>query len=276
MIAVSQNVTIKGKVTDDIGEIMIGVTVTVENQESQGTITDVDGNYTLNNVPPNASLKFSYVGMKTQTVPVNNRTRIDVVLLSDTELLDEVVVVGYGTQKKATLTGAVSSVKGKDLQMTPAINMTNRLTGKIPGLSTVQTSSVPGEDDPTIRIRGVNTTGNNSPLIVVDGIANRNLSRLDPVDIESITVLKDASAAIYGAQAANGVILITTKRGEAGNAKVTFTLNQGWSRPTSLPEMADAYTYMSMINEENHYSGMSPTYSDEVLSIYKENKDRDP
>jgi TonB-linked SusC/RagA family outer membrane protein len=273
---ISQNISIKGNVRDNTGEPLIGVTVVVENEEAHGTVTDFEGNYLLENVPTNANLIFSYVGMSKLIEPVNGRRTINVTLSPDTELLDEIVVVGYGTQKKATITGAISSVGGEDLQTIPSINLTNRLTGKIPGLTTVQATSTPGEDDPTIRIRGVNTTGNNSPLIVVDGISNRNISRLDPNDIESITVLKDASAAIYGAQAANGVILVTTKRGNAGKAEISVTFNQGFSSPTSLPEMADAYTYMSMVNENNSYYGMAPTYSDEVLDIYKNDINKDP
>lgn len=273
---ISQNITVKGTVKDNANGELIGATVVIEGNESYGTVTDLDGKYVLENVPASALLKFSYVGMKVQTIPVNGRDVIDVQLLPDTELLDEVVVVGYGTQKKATVTGAISSVGGEDLQMIHAINLTNRLTGKVPGLTVMQTSSTPGADDPTIRIRGMNTTGNNNPLIVVDGIANRNLSRLDPNDIESITVLKDASAAIYGAQAANGVILVTTKRGNDGNAKVSATFNQGFSAPTSLPVMADAYTYMSMVNENNSYYGLAPTYSQEILDIYQNQTKKDP
>ncbi len=276
MYSMSQNLSISGNIKDNTGVAMIGVTVVVVNNEGYGTITDTDGNYTLNNVPADAKLKFSYVGMHEVIEPVNGRTVINVIMSDDTGLLDEVVVVGYGTQKKATITGAISSISGDDLQMAPAINLTNRLTGKIPGLTTIQASSTPGADDPTIRIRGVNTTGNNNPLIVVDGIANRNLSRLDPNDIESITVLKDASAAIYGAQAANGVILVTTKRGGVGKAEISVTLNQGFSTPTSLPVMADAHTYMSMVNENDSYYGMTPTYSNEILNIYKNDANKDP
>src|SRR5690554_4273412 len=220
----SQNLTVNGSVKDDNGLELIGVTVVIDNDEAHGTVTDLDGNFSLGNVPSDGSLKFSYVGMRDEIIPVNGRDFIEVVLLPDMELLDEIVVVGYGTQRKATVTGAISSVSGSDLTMTPSINLTNRLTGKIPGLTAISSTSTPGFDDLTIRIRGVNTTGNNNPLIVVDGIANRNLSRLDPEDIESITVLKDASAAIYGAQSANGVILVTTKRGGVGKTKVSATL----------------------------------------------------
>lgn len=276
MYSMSQNITIRGNVKDNTGSALIGVTIVVINNEGHGTVTDIDGNYTLNNVPTDANLKLSYVGMNEVVEPVNGRAVINVIMTDDSDLLDEVVVVGYGTQKKATVTGAISSVSGDDLQMAPSINLTNRLTGKIPGLTTIQATSTPGADDPTIRIRGVNTTGNNNPLIVVDGIANRNLSRLDPNDVESITVLKDASAAIYGAQAANGVILVTTKRGGIGKAEISATFNQGFSRPTSLPEMADAYTYMSMVNENNKYFGMAPTYSNELLDIYKNDPNKDP
>src|SRR5690606_2349943 len=151
--------------------------------------------------------------------------------------LEEIVIVGYGEQKKATVTGSISTVSGETLETAPTINFTNSLAGRLPGLTSVTGSSEPGKDDSNLRIRGSNTLGNNSPLIVIDGVANRSMTRLNPADILSVTVLKDASAAIYGAQAANGVILITTKRGKTGKPVVQINLNQGWNSPTVIPEM---------------------------------------
>ncbi len=170
----------------------------------------------------------------------------------DTQNIDEVVVVGYGVQKKETVTGAVSTLKGDDLIKTPVANLSNAIAGKMSGVVTFQRSGEPGYDGATIRIRGSNTLGNNDPLVVIDGVAARTggLERLDPNEIETMSVLKDASAAIYGARAANGVILITTKKGRAGKKPVfSYSFNQGWSKPTNLPEMCDAPQYAELMNE---------------------------
>jgi TonB-dependent SusC/RagA subfamily outer membrane receptor len=183
---------------------------------SQGVITNVDGTFTVE-VPSKASvLIFSYIGYIAQRIEVGDQTNIEVKLRPDVTNLEEVVVVGYGTTRKATATGAVTTAKGAEIQKSPSTNITNNLIGRLPGVVSVTRSGEPGQDNSTLRIRGTNTIGNNDPLIVVDGISGRSMARLDPSDIESITVLKDASAAIYGAQAANGVILITTKRGTMG------------------------------------------------------------
>src|SRR5206468_7850834 len=192
---------------------------------------------------------------------IQNRTTINIQLKSINPQLSDVVVVGYGTQKKATLTGSVTSVKGSEVIKSPAINVSNSLSGRLPGLVTVTPSGEPGYDGSILRIRGVNTLGNNNPLIVVDGIPGRSLDRVDPATIESISVLKDASAAIYGAQAANGVILVTTKRGKPGKPTLTGSFNQGWGRPTVLPKMADAATYATMLNEINEYAGRSAKFT---------------
>ena len=155
-----------------------------------------------------------------QRIEVGVQSVINIALEADVTSLEEVVVVGYGTTRKATATGAVTSTKGEVIKKSPATNMTNNLIGRLPGVVSVTRSGEPGQDKSTLRIRGTNTIGNNDPLVVVDGIARRSMARLDPSDIESITVLKDASAAIYGSQAANGVILINTKRGQMGNQRL--------------------------------------------------------
>jgi len=270
-----QQQTVSGRVTDVAGQALPGVAVVVKGT-TQGTVTNSNGEYSITNVTPDAILVFSFVGMRSQESIVENRTVINVTLTEEVLGLEEVVVVGYGTQKKVTITGSVASVEGSELMQTPAINVTNRLAGRIPGLMTSMTTSVPGDDDVTFRVRGINTTGNKNPLIVVDGIANRVLERIDPADIESITVLKDASAAIYGAQAANGVILITTKRGKKGTADVSLNINQGFSAPTTLPIMADAVTYMTVKNEMDKYDGAAPTYSQDIIDIYRNDKNKDP
>ena len=232
----AQQKTIKGIVVDATGEPII---------------TDIDGKYTLE-VPTNATLVFSYIGYRTQEHSVGNQTTINITLQEDTQNIDEVVVVGYGVQKKETVTGSVSTLKGDDLVKSPVANLSNAIAGKMSGVVTYQRSGEPGYDGATIRIRGSNTLGNNDPLIVIDGVAARagGLERLDPNEIETMSVLKDASAAIYGARAANGVILITTKKGRMGKKpEFTYSFNQGWSKPTNLPEMCDAVEYSELMNE---------------------------
>ena len=246
----AQQKTIKGIVVDATGEPLIGVNVSGKGT-TIGIITDIDGKYTLE-VPTNATLVFSYIGYRTQEHSVGNQTTINITLQEDTQNIDEVVVVGYGVQKKETVTGSVSTLKGDDLVKSPVANLSNAIAGKMSGVVTYQRSGEPGYDGATIRIRGSNTLGNNDPLIVIDGVAARagGLERLDPNEIETMSVLKDASAAIYGARAANGVILITTKKGRMGKKpEFTYSFNQGWSKPTNLPEMCDAVEYSELMNE---------------------------
>ena len=270
--AEQQQQKITGKVTGENGNPLMGVTVIVKGT-TIGVLSDLDGNFTLSNIPANATLVFSFIGMVPQEISIGTLTQINVTMAESAIGLDEVVVIGYGTAKKATVTGSISSVTGKNLQNSPSINFTNSLSGHLPGLVTVSRSGEPGHDDATLRIRGSNTLGDNSPLIVVDGIANRQLIGLNSADIESITILKDASAAIYGAQAANGVILVTTKRGSAGKLKVDVTLNQGWSMPTIIPKMADAATYATMLNETSSYQGSLPRFSEDDIQKYKDGSD---
>jgi len=252
--AFAQDVAISGKITDETDQGIPGVNVVVKNS-TRGTTTDADGNFTLNAPSANATLIFSSIGYVSQEIELNGRTNLTVKLASDTKSLSEVVVVGYGTQKKETVTGSVVSVKGDDLVKSPAVNLANSLAGRLPGVTVVNRSGEPGYDGATIRIRGSNTLGNNSALIVIDGIPNRNggLDRINPADIESISILKDAAAAIYGARAANGVILITTKRGKTGKPSLSYSFNQGFANPTVLPKVANAAQYTSMLNDLNIY-----------------------
>src|SRR4030042_1422373 len=248
-----QQVRVTGKVTDaSTGEVMAGVNLVVKGT-SLGAITDTEGKYIITVPDGNASLVLSFIGYVTQEVPLNGRTTVDVALVSELLGIEEVVVIGYGTTKRATLTGSVSAVSGEDLKQSPVTNLTNSLIGRLPGLTSQQRSGEPGYDDATITIRGANTLGQNTPLYVIDGIPNRSMARLDPSDVESFTVLKDASAAIYGTQAANGVILITTKRGRIGKPTITINGNYGFNQPTVIPEMADAATYSEMLNEIAYY-----------------------
>jgi TonB-linked SusC/RagA family outer membrane protein len=240
-------------------------------------MTGIDGKYSLVVPDRNASLLFSFIGYVTQEVPLNGRTTVDITLTAEITALEEVVVTGYGTAKRASLTGSISAVRGETLKQSPVTNLTNSLVGRLPGLTAVQKSGEPGYDNTTITIRGANTLGDNTPLVVIDGIPHRSLERLDPADIESFTVLKDASAAIYGTQAANGVILITTKRGKIGKPTITLNLNAGYNQPTVIPKMADAETYATMLNEIAYYSnpsgGRNQQFSADDLQKFRDGTD---
>lgn len=243
---------VSGKVTDAENKAGLpGVTVVVKGTQT-GTSSDADGNYALT-IPAGGSdvLIFSFVGYKSQEVAVGNQSTLNVALEAGASYLDEVVVVAYGEQKKVTVTGAVTAVQGDKIMASPAVDLSNSLAGRLPGLVVVQTSGEPGQDGARVSIRGTNTLGNSAPLVVIDGIPDRDggLGRLNPRDIESISVLKDASAAIYGARAANGAIIITTKRGKTGKPTVTYDFNQGWSQPTITPQMSNAVEYANIMNE---------------------------
>lgn len=204
----AQNITVTGMVIDSSNEPVIGVTIVEVGNASHGTVTDIDGIYTLTNVPANAILQFSYVGMQSQAIPINGRTTIDVIMQSDAELLEELVVVGYGTQRRQDLTGSVVRADINSFKESPNVNLMQSLQGSVPGLNVGAVTSA--GSSPDISIRGQNSiSGSNSPLIVLDGIIYRgNLVDINPGDISSIDILKDASAAaIYGSQSSNGVIL---------------------------------------------------------------------
>ena len=263
---------VTGTITDETGGPLPGVNVQVEGT-TIGVNSDVNGKYAIALPDNNATLIFTFIGYTTQRVTSGGRTTIDISMAPDITNLDEVVVIGYGTARKATITGSVSTVSGEKLVVANTTNFTNSLAGRLPGLVTVTRSGAPGADDATLRIRGNNTLNDNNPLIVVDGIANRSMGRLNAADIESVIVLKDASAAIYGAQAANGVILITTKRGTAGKLKINATFNQGFSTPTVLPEMADSYLYATMMNEMDSYAGQTGRFTADDLQKFKDGSD---
>jgi TonB-dependent starch-binding outer membrane protein SusC len=245
--AIAQNV--KGKISDENGDGLPGVNVLVKGTNS-GAITDAKGMYSIN-AAKNAILVITYVGFASKEVGINGRNAIDIGLTADNKSLEEVVVVGYGTQRKVTVTGAVVAVQGEKLLRSPSVEISNSLAGRLPGLVVIQTSGEPGNDGAQISIRGTNTLGNNSPLIVIDGIPDRDggIGRLNGNDIESISVLKDASAAIYGARAANGAILVTTKKGKIGKPTITYNLNVGVSQPARIPQMSNASEYAKIMNE---------------------------
>ena len=262
---------IAGVVTDDKGETVIGANV-VEKGTTNGVVTDLDGKFELT-VTPNATLQISYIGYDMREVRVNGQTALSVQLVEDSKQLEEVVVIGYGTQKKVSVTGSVVSMKGDDLIKSPSMNVTNALTGRLPGVIINNRSGEPGRDAPSIFIRGKSTTGDASPLLLIDGIERGDFGELNPNDIESVSVLKDASAAIYGARAANGVILITTKRGMEMKPSINFSYNQGFSQPTRNPKMANAYTYAKVYNEIETGEGRAPKYTSEELEKYRNGSD---
>ena len=255
-MAFSQEINISGTIKDaNTGEALPGVNITIKGTTS-GTISGLNGEYTIS-ANLGTVLQYSFIGYLTQEVQVENQTIIDMMLKPKLENIDEVVVVGYGTQSKATVTGSVVSTSGEDIKKSPSANLSGSLTGRLPGVIIRQTSGEIGFDDPLIRIRGVGTPGDASPLIIIDGIARDELGRLDPNDIESITVLKDASAAIYGVRAANGVILVTTKRGTTSKPSFSFNYNYGIYQPTRIPEMMDAPTFARTYMENEIFKGRS-------------------
>lgn len=266
---------ITGHVTNSNGESLVGVSITVKGSAT-GTSTDAKGNYSID-APENGTLVFSYVGFATREIKVNNRSEIEVVMEASASELDQVVVVGYGTQTKATLTGSVTSVSVSSLKEAPVNNFSNTLAGKLSGVVAINNSGEPGGDGSSILIRGNHSMNNNGPLVVIDGVPNRGggLERLDVNDIESVSVLKDATASIYGSQSANGVILITTKRGRRDlPPQFNLTFNQGFNQPARIPKMADAPTYMAMINESALFQGLAPRFSQADIDAYK-NPNRD-
>ena len=266
----AQSITVKGTVTDDTGMTVIGATIIVESDASRGTVTDIDGNYELSNVASDANLVFSYVGFKSQIVSVNGRSIIDVVMSSDSELLDEIVVVGFGTQKKVNLTGSVATIDSKMLESRPITSVSAGLAGLLPGVSVRQSSGLPGGDGGTIRIRGTGTLNQASPMVLIDGV-EASLNDVQANDIANISVLKDAaSSAIYGSKAANGVILITTKSGKSGKPVISYMGDFGWQAPTKLPEYLGSYDYGVLFNEALANSGKAPKFTDNDLKLFKD------
>ena len=259
-------VRVKGHVSDVNQELLIGVSIQ-EKGTSNGIITDVNGGFSLE-VSPKATLVVSYVGYATQEFPIKNQTDFDIVLQEDAQLLNEVVVVGYGTQKKGNLTGAIASIKSDEILTTTHSSLAQNLQGKVAGLQIRQQSGEPGSFDNMISIRGFGT-----PLYVIDGIprdGSGEFQRLNPTDIESISILKDASAAIYGLNAANGVILVTTKKGQKGKPRFNYSGVFGWQKPTDVPEMMNAGQFMDIKNEASINAGGEPILTKEELMKWKE------
>ena len=264
----AQTVQVKGLVISGSDmEPLPGVNVVVKGNTSIGTITDVDGNFSLS-VPSDAVLSVTYIGFKSQDVLVKGQRTLKIVLLEDTEALDEVVVVGYGVQKKANLTGAVASIKSDELLKAKSANSTNTLVGQIPGLISKQAKGEPGADDASLYIRGIATfRGDTSPAFIIDGVerSSADFARMDPNDIESVNVLKDAaSAAIFGMRGANGVVVVTTKRGKQDKTSIKYSGNVSIQSPTKLPEFANSYDYARLYNT---FMGQEIYKEDELIKF---------
>lgn len=278
--AVARQGVVTGRVTDATTLAPLsGAQVVVEGTD-RGTLTDADGRFQIPGVPAGThSVAASMIGYSRQQQSVEvtsgGSATVNFALEPAAVALEGIIAVGYGSQRRETLTGAVSAVSGEVVERAPVVNTSNAIAGTVPGVVATTSSGEPGYDGSSIRIRGNHTLNNNNPLIVIDGVPNRagGLDRLNPQDIESISVLKDASAAIYGAQAANGVILVTTKRGIDGVPRLEVDLNQGFNQPTRIPEMADAATYLTMLNEIERYRGRQPIYSQEEIENYRHGTD---
>lgn len=262
---------ITGNVADNNGEPIIGASVVVSGTKN-GTVTDIDGNFTLVSNSETPTLNISYVGFDTQNIKVRPGQTVKVTLKENAQSLEELVVVGYGSQKKVNVIGSIATVDSKSLEARSASDVSNMLTGQMSGVTITQTSGNPGQDGGTIRVRGVGSFGATpSPLVLVDGMPG-SLSDITPDEIENISVLKDASsAAIYGSRAANGVVLVTTKRGKEGRTKVSYNGSIGFSKAAELPEMAHSYDYAKFYN----IAAGTETYKPEDIQKYKDGSDPD-
>lgn len=266
----AQTATVSGVVKDDTGEPVIGAGVLVKGT-TLGTITDIDGHFSFRVDDLNGVLVVSFVGMETQEIPMKGKGTFDIVLKSSNTLLEEVQVVAYGAQKKVTLTGSISSVNTDELLKVPTASIGNMLSGVLSGVSSIQSSGQPGGDDPDVFIRGISTlnTMNAKPLYLVDGV-ERSFFQIDPNEVENITILKDASStAVFGVRGANGVIIVTTKRGKEGKAKINASFSYGIQTPTRMPEFVNSYDYATFLNEAYTNDGKDPKFTPEAVEAFR-------
>ena len=262
-----QQTVVKGKITDENGLPIPGAGVNLKGG-AKGTVSDMNGLYSISVPAAGGTLVFTFIGYTTQEIPVNNRTQVDVSLKPDVKALSEVVVVAYGTQKKTNLTGAISSIKGEDLSSKAVGQVSSALQGVASGVTVTTNSGQPGSDMGTIRIRGIGTLNNNNPLVLVDGVQT-DINNVDANDVATMSVLKDAAASsIYGVRAANGVILITTKRGSSDKTSITYSNYFGWQNPTRLSEYVGAQQFMQLANLTYINSGANAVYSDAQIGQY--------
>ncbi len=267
---------VKGTVIDEEGEPLIGVSV-IASDTKTGVATDFDGNFTLNVKLP-TTLTFTYVGYEPQTVKVTKSTGpLSVKMLTNAQALEEVVVVAYGTQKKETMTGSVAAISAETISQNASANLTTALAGRLPGLTTLQTSGMPGVDDVTIYLRGASTTNGQSPLILIDGVPRDDISQLDPNEVQTVSILKDASAtAVFGVRGANGVILVTTRRGETGKAQVSVAANYSLQKFVARPTRVHSWEFAALRNEafrNDGYSEESLPYTPYMIDMYKNGTD---
>jgi TonB-linked SusC/RagA family outer membrane protein len=270
------DLTAGGMVMSETGEELVGVTIVVKEVPSKGTITDTDGHFKLTGLQLGQTLIFSFIGYEKQEIKVSeNNERMRVILKEDINSLDELVVVGHSTQRKASVVGAIANVEVKDLKV-PATSVSNMLGARVPGIISVTRSGEPGKDFSEFWIRGISTFGaGSSALVLIDGVEG-DLNTLDPEDIESFSILKDASAtAVYGVRGANGVVLVTTKRGRAGKLSVNLKVNTGYSHSPRMPEYVDANQYAALANEAALSRGMDPIYNAVDLQLFKSGIDPD-
>lgn len=277
ILAAQTNVSVSGTVTDTSGEPLAGVTVLVKGS-SIGSATDIDGQFTVKLPPPvvGKMLNISYIGYVPKSVVLKSDAPLTIVLEEDSKNLEEVVVVGYGTQKKVNLTGSVSSLSAEDLASRPVTNTSSIIAGLVPGVSVIQNSGRPGAGA-NVKMRGTGTfsSAGNSPLVLIDGLSG-NLDDVDPNDIQNISFLKDAaSASIYGSRAANGVILIETKKGAEGRTSITYNNNFGWQRATELPEFLDSWEYAEYYNMAMRNMGNAEAYTAEQIQKFRDGSDPD-
>ena len=266
----AQTATVSGGVKDDTGEPVIGAGVLVKGT-TLGTITDIDGHFSFRADDLNGVLVVSFVGMETQEIPMKGKGTFDIVLKSSNTLLEEVQVVAYVAQKKVTLTGSISSVNTDELLKVPTASIGNMLSGVLSGVSSIQSSGQPGSDDPDVFIRGISTlnTMNAKPLYLVDGV-ERSFFQIDPNEVENITILKDASStAVFGVRGANGVIIVTTKRGKEGKAKINASFSYGIQTPTRMPEFVNSYDYATFLNEAYTNDGKDPKFTPEAVEAFR-------
>lgn len=267
------SVKVTGKVTDVSGEALIGVNIIVKDVNT-GVVSDVDGKYAIEAPGKDAVLVFSYIGFFTQEIPVGGKTVVDVIMSENAVGIEEIVVVGYGTQKKVNLSGAVAQIDGKTLSSRPIQNVSSALQGMMPGVTVMSGQGRPGQDGATIRVRGVGTLNTANPYILIDGVESGTLNSLDPNDIENISVLKDASsAAIYGSKASNGVILITTKRGTAGAPRVAYNAHAGVQVPTQMIERLSSYDYAWLLNRALVDDGKTERFTADDIQKFKDGSD---
>lgn len=275
-LSAQNTINVAGTIIDEAGLELIGVAISVKGNATIGTATDVDGRFRLNGLPVNTTLVYSYIGYETKEIQyTSSKEREQIALKQKINEFDEVVVTGRGAQRKISVVGAVTTVDTKDLQV-PAVSVSNMLGGRVPGIISVTRSGEPGSNFSEFWIRGISTFGaSQSALVLIDGIEG-DINTLDPADIESFSVLKDASStAVYGTRGANGVVVVTTKRGKAGKLQINFKTNATYSYSPRMPEYADAYTYASMANEARTVRGNLPIYTQTELELFRTQLDPD-